>query len=487
MLRKVWGKSFCIVLLCYMSMTKFALYANEGILHFIKSPELSVASVGYCLLDATTGRMIHSYDEERALLPASVLKVVTTATALDLLGPDYRFATKVGYTGTVDKDGILQGNLIIRGGGDPMLGSEFSRYPQDHFLNKLFVAVQAAGIKGIKGRVVCDDSLFDTEGVSHKWLWEDMGNYFAAGSYGLNYSDNMYRLILRSGTVGTAPQILGTKPEIPDLMFSNYLRAAANAIDSVYIYGAPFSGQRYLYGTLPANRSTFTVKGDIPDPALYLGQVVSGMFVSKGIKVQGKPITVRLLRERGETFSYFGMHQLLSFSSDKLIDIITVTNKRSNNLFAETLLKQIALTRYPIASASRGIEVVSGYWREKGIDVSSLMLADGSGLSPVNRISAGAVARILFSIKNGKNGDSFLRTLPKAGEEGTVRNLLKGSRLNGSLYLKSGSIMGVQCFAGYYIGQKPYIIVLMVNNFTGPRSILRRDIERLFLSELSGR
>ena len=135
MLRKVWGKSIGIVLLCYMSMTKFALYANEGILHFIKSPELSVASVGYCLLDATTGRMIHSYDEERALLPASVLKVVTTATALDLLGPDYRFATKVGYTGTVDKDGILQGNLIIRGGGDPMLGSEFSRYPQDHFLN----------------------------------------------------------------------------------------------------------------------------------------------------------------------------------------------------------------------------------------------------------------------------------------------------------------------------------------------------------------
>ena len=103
-----------------------------------------------------------------------------------------------------------------------MLGSEFSQYPQDHFLNELFVAVQAAGIKEIKGRVVCDDSLFDTEGVSHKWLWEDMGNYFAAGSYGLNYSDNMYRLILRSGTVGTAPQILGTKPEVPNLTFTNY-------------------------------------------------------------------------------------------------------------------------------------------------------------------------------------------------------------------------------------------------------------------------
>ena len=127
MLRKVWGKSIGIVLLCCMGMTKVALYANEGILHFIKSPELSVASVGYCLLDATTGRMIHSYDEGRALLPASILKVVTTATALDLLGPDYRFATKVGYTGSVNKDGILQGNLIIRGGGDPMLGSESAR------------------------------------------------------------------------------------------------------------------------------------------------------------------------------------------------------------------------------------------------------------------------------------------------------------------------------------------------------------------------
>ncbi|MCH5329158.1 MAG: D-alanyl-D-alanine carboxypeptidase/D-alanyl-D-alanine-endopeptidase, partial [Coprobacter sp.] len=281
------------------------------------------------------------------------------------------------------------------------------------------------------------------------------------------------------------PVIESVTPEIPGLEFDNYLKAAASSVDSVYIYGAPFSCRRTLYGTLPANRRSFTVKGDIPDPPLYLGQVVTRTLRSGGITVSGDPVTVRQLRQSRQDAASRDMKPLLTFLSDPLIDIVTQTNRQSNNLFAETLLRQIALAGHPAGSASGGLDVLLRYWKKRGVDTTPMMLCDGSGLSPVNAISARTLADILLKTYNGANGERFLHTLPQAGKEGTVRTLLAGTPLAGRLYLKSGSMSRVQCFAGYYIGQKPYVVVLLVNNFTGPRSQLKKQIEQLFLSRLS--
>ncbi|MCP9611161.1 D-alanyl-D-alanine carboxypeptidase/D-alanyl-D-alanine endopeptidase [Coprobacter tertius] len=470
---------FFILFLC---VVKCIAVTGKAMASLLQLPGLKPASVGYCLL-SPEGKIIDAYAEEKVLLPASVLKLVTTSTVLEMYGPAHRFVTQVSYTGDIFSDGVLHGDLVIQGGGDPMLGSEFGIRPVDSFLQELVIALKEKGIKNIKGRILGDDSLFDNEGVSHKWLWEDLGNYYAAGSYGLNYRDNLYRLVLRSGKSGTKPLILKTIPVMKELSFVNYLVAKNNNADSVYIYGAPFSDRRYLYGSLPAGRSSFTVKGDIPDPAFFLVKTITDALVANHISVSGAPDTYRRLVESGKKIPVGGGIPILRFESDPLSHIVSITNKRSNNLFAETLLRQVALKKYDTASAGKGISVLCEYWKSKGLDISALQMYDGSGLAVTNRISPLLLATIL---KQESCNDDFVYSLPEAGVEGTVKNLMKNSGLQGTLLLKSGSMAGVQCYAGYYIiASKRYPIVFMVNNFTCGRAELKAAIERFLKSSLS--
>ena len=235
----------------------------------LQAPYMQGASFSLIVKDVKEGKTVYSYDTDRLLSPASVLKTVTTATALEILGEDYRYPTSLEYDGTL-QDGVLHGNLYIKGSGDPSLGSSHFAPEQNKFLATWIAALQKAGIKQITGSVISDESIFDTEGISIKWLREDMGNYYAAGSYGISVFDNLYKLSLQTGPAGTQPSVKGTDPDIPSICFKNYLKALSVSSDSAYIIGSPFDNVRYLYGVLPANREQYVLKGDIPDPALFM-------------------------------------------------------------------------------------------------------------------------------------------------------------------------------------------------------------------------
>ena len=463
-----------------------SVYAGAGISRFVSLPELQSASVGFCIIDVESGKVVSSHDARRTLLPASVLKLLTSATALEMYGGEHRFYTDVSYSGTI-KDGVLYGNLYIRGCGDPTLGSVYGKRPVYDFRESLLKKLKDAGISRIEGCIVADDSRFDTEGVSPKWLWEDLGNYFAAGCYGVNYRDNTYRLTLRSGIAGTTPSIVRVDPEVPGLHFTNYLVASRNPIDSAYIYGAPFSLQRYIYGTIPEKRNAFVIKGDFPDPALFLADEMTSFLKASRISVKGAPVTMRMLVENGKDTEHSGkQYSLFRYPSDRLSDIIRIVNHNSNNLYAESLLRWIALTRYPKASAIKGVEVLKHFWREKGVDLDKLIQYDGNGLSPVNRISAEMICRILASVASDKNLQPiFYASLPRPGTSGTVRSFLKNSPLSKQMWLKSGSMAYVQSYAGYYnSGNRRYAIAVIVNNFDGPRARLRQALEQMFEAEL---
>ena len=187
----------------------------------LKMKETRGATFSMLVRDLSTGRVVAAYDTLRQVTPASVLKLVTTATALELLGPDYRFGTTIEHDGTILPDGTLDGNLFIRGGGDPSLGS--GHIEPTGFLEEWLAAIKKAGIRRIKGSVIADERFFDEEGISPKWLYEDMGSYYGAGCYGISAFDNLYRLKLKSYGVGTRPDILSTDPEIPGLRFHNHL------------------------------------------------------------------------------------------------------------------------------------------------------------------------------------------------------------------------------------------------------------------------
>ena len=432
------------------------------------------------------GRTVYSYDTDRLQSPASVLKTVATATALEILGEDYRYPTTLEYDGILE-NGTLEGNLYIKGSGDPSLGSSHFALGQNKFLSTWIAALQKAGIKHITGSVISDESIFDTEGVSIKWLREDMGNYYAPGSYGISIFDNMYKLSLQTGAAGTRPVLKGTEPDIPFIRFKNYLKAAPVSSDSAYIIGAPLDDVRYLYGVLPANREAYVLKGDIPDPALYLARYLTDQLQQKGIRVDGSPSCYRIEVEENR-WKKGERKEIVTTYSPTLREIASVCNHVSHNLYADALVKTVGLQYKPrrnemISSFGRGVQVVKEYWEKKGLDVFPLRMNDGSGLAPADKVSAGFMGELLvYMATESAVSDAFIASLPQAGIEGSVRNFLKGSKLQGKAHLKSGGITGVRSYAGYITKDgKTYAVAVFSNNYSCPMSRMTRALEKLLL------
>ena len=477
-----------IVLLCLLLCLHLLAGAQTPapVKWLLQAPYMRGASFSLVVKDVQEGKTVYSYDTDRLQSPASVLKTVATATALEILGEDYRYPTTLEYDGILES-GTLEGNLYIKGSGDPSLGSSHFAPGQNKFLSTWIAALQKAGIKHITGSVISDESIFDTEGVSIKWLREDMGNYYAPGSYGISIFDNMYKLSLQTGAAGTRPVLKGTEPDIPFIRFKNYLKAAPVSSDSAYIIGAPLDDVRYLYGVLPANREAYVLKGDIPDPALYLARYLTDQLQQKGIRVDGSPSCYRIEVEENR-WKKGERKEIVTTYSPTLREIASVCNHVSHNLYADALVKTVGLQYKPrrnemISSFGRGVQVVKEYWEKKGLDVFPLRINDGSGLAPADKVSAGFMGELLvYMATESAVSDAFIASLPQAGIEGSVRNFLKGSKLQGKAHLKSGGITGVRSYAGYITKDgKTYAVAVFSNNYSCPMSRMTGALEKLLL------
>lgn len=477
-----------IVLLCLLICLHLLAGAQTPapVKWLLQAPYMRGASFSLVVKDVQEGRTVYSYDTDRLQSPASVLKTVATATALEILGEDYRYPTTLEYDGILE-NGTLEGNLYIKGSGDPSLGSSHFAPGQNKFLSTWIAALQKAGIKHITGSVISDESIFDTEGVSIKWLREDMGNYYAPGSYGISIFDNMYKLSLQTGAAGTRPVLKGTEPDIPFIRFKNYLKTALVSSDSAYIIGAPLDDVRYLYGVLPANREAYVLKGDIPDPALYLARYLTDQLQQKGIRVDGSPSCYRIEVEENR-WKKGERKEIVTTYSPTLREIASICNHVSHNLYADALVKTVGLQYKPrrnemISSFGRGVQVVKEYWEKKGLDVFPLRMNDGSGLAPADKVSAGFMGELLvYMATESAVSDAFIASLPQAGIEGSVRNFLKGSKLQGKARLKSGGITGVRSYAGYITKDgKTYAVAVFSNNYSCPMSRMTRALEKLLL------
>lgn len=478
-----------VVCCCWQSQAQ----TPQPVKQLLSAPYMKGATFSIVVKDVQDGKVLYSYDADRLMSPASVLKTVATATALEMLGEDFRFETSLEYDGTIE-EGVLNGNLYIKGGGDPSLGSSHFaankntyRPAQNRFIPEWIAALRKAGIRKINGAVVSDERIFDTEGASIKWLREDMGNYYAPGSYGLSVFDNMYKLSLKTGAPGSRPVVTGTDPDLPTLHFINYLKAAPVSSDSAYIIGAPLSDERYLYGVLPANRESYTLKGDISDPALFLARYLAAALEREGIFVTGEPTCFRIESEAGR-WKESKRTTIVTTYSPSLKEIASVTNHVSHNLFADALLKMVGLQYKPgrnevISSFGRGVKVVAGYWKEKGLDVFPLRMNDGSGLAPADKVSADFIADMLvYMASESEAKEAFVASLPQAGVEGSVRNMLKGSRLQGKARLKSGGITGVRSYAGYITKDgKTYAVAVFSNNYSCSMGQMTKALEKLLL------
>ncbi len=425
-------------------------------------PGMQNASWGLDVEDAA-GKTIVARGPDLSLTPASTLKLFVTAAALDRFGPEKRFSTRIYYDGTIS-GGTLEGNLYIKGGGDPSLGSRLVRGAKS--MEAVFAdwaaAVKGAGIRSIKGAVVGDDSAFDSVQPG-SWAWEDIGNYYAAQPSALTINDGLYELYFKPAKkAGEPAAVLRTDPPVAGLSFEDHMKTGpAGSGDDGYIYAFPGQFRAVLRGTIPQGRPEFAIKGALPDPALFAAQAFGAYLSSAGVLQsmapgRGAPPPADRLTQVAETYGA------------PLKEIVRVTNKRSFNLYAELLLRQLGG-----GDPGAGLKAVRSFLAENGADVSEMKLSDACGLSWRDAVKARNFARLLVSLLGKKYFPEFRDSLVFPGDPdatGHVRKMGLGTPLEKDLRLKSGSINGVRSYAGYLRTRKGRTLAFafIVNNYSSP-------------------
>lgn len=436
-------------------------------------PITGQANMSVLVQNLTTGEVIDSYREDKVVPPASVMKLLTTAACLETMGPGFRFPTILEYTGTID-GGVLHGDLYIRGGCDPSLGWK----GRTAFLNQWVKAVKAAGITRIDGAVIADMTMLDGEAQNPAWLCEDAGNYYAPGIFALNYYGNTMNIVLKSGEPGSVATVVGTEPQVEDIVFINRVRCDKIQYDGAFVSGIPYSRERYLTGAVPSNLGTFGVKGDLPNPGLLLARHLTTRLREAGVAVK---------RDANYLPDYNPLtpprHELYIHYSEPLSEIIKETNVNSNNLYAEALFRYLG-TRYTLpGTIHNSQDLLRDYWRRRGVAVQNAIIKDGCGLAPQDAVSAKAFVQLLTIMRSSPNADAWMASLPVSGKTGTLTSLCPGTPLEGRIHAKSGTIAGTKNFAGYIDmpNGDTWVFAILINSAPGKARNIQHVIQQYLL------
>ncbi|MGQ0828749.1 MAG: D-alanyl-D-alanine carboxypeptidase/D-alanyl-D-alanine endopeptidase [Bacteroidota bacterium] len=438
-----------------------------------------------CVMNAKKDSIITEYNSNLSMVPASTLKIVTTGAALSILGSDFTFETQLQYDGVLDTiTGILKGNLYIMGGGDPTLDSEYFKSKKDSLstVEKWALILKDKGIKKIEGAIIGDASIFDDNMVPSQWIWADMGNYFGAGASGLSYHDNKYTLYLKSGEVKSQTSINKIQPEIEGLQMVNAVTAGGND-DNAFIFGSPYSNYRMAQGTIPANKNNYEVEGSIPDPPLFCAQSLEQALKNLSITVSEKASTTRLLKENNK-YQATNRKILHKHYSPTLDKIVYWTNLKSNNLYAEHLLKYIAYKKTGIGKESEGTDIITAFWKNKGVDISGFFMNDACVLSRANAITTKTETQIFRLMVKDKNFKAFYDSFPIAGKSGSLGNLCEGTCAENNLRAKSGYITRARGYAGYVKNKKgeQLCFSILANNYECSPTEMKKKLERILIA-----
>lgn len=461
----------CLLLFILINFSAFA-QPVKPLENFLNDDAVKNAAVSVCFADASSGEILMETKPQTAVVPASVLKLITSATALETLGKDFRFSTSLAISGRIENR-VLNGDLIIVGGGDPTLGSSYFCTNPAEFFSQWAHAIKQAGIDSITGNIVADNTIYSDQDIVQSWLWEDIGSYYGAAAQGISVFDNSFEIAFRtSDTIGGLSEVRLVKPQIPNLIIDNQVVSGSDNRDRAFIFGSPSDNKRTIKGTLPRGKNDYRISSSIPDPAMVFASELRKVLLDSMVFVGGN-----IEKRKAQPDSI-----LLKWESPALAAIIQQLNFESINLYAEHLLKQLGLTIFNDGSTTAGTKVVVDFWKAKGIDTKSLFMADGSGLSRSNAITAKTLVDVLVAMKKDTvNFSVYEQSLPRAGMEGTLKNYFQESVLKGKAHIKSGSMTRVRSLAGYLPTKSGRLVAfaIMVNNFSCTGSEMSRKMERL--------
>ncbi len=461
-----------VLLLVYTSgfSQTVAQKLTSAVNNLLKDGQMKHAIMSLYVIDASTGKAVYDYNSQFGLAPASAQKIFTAAAALEFLGADYKYKTTISYTGSI-KDNILLGDLYLTGFGDPTLGSwRYASTKREMILEKIAAVLKSNGINSIRGNIVLDNSGFSYQPIPGGWLWDDMGNYYGAGVWALNWNENQYDLLLKPGKQEMDEvEIIGTKPLMNQTDFINHLKTGKpKSGDHAYIYLAPYSNQGFIEGTVPAGERSFTISGSLPNPAEVFGEELKLFLNANQFQFSGNIKNIA-----GDENSYSLQQNAVqlpeSIYSPTLDSMVYWFLQKSINLYGEAFVKTFALESAGFGATDKGVEWLKKFWQQNGIEASALNIQDGSGLSPQNRVTAQSLVQALQFAKSRPWFQGFYKAMP----------------LYNNLKMKSGTIGGVKSFAGYSNAKngKSYTYAIIINNFDGSAASI---VQKMFtvLNEL---
>lgn len=422
---------------------------EEATKNLMNSPIAMSSNLSFYVADET-GNLVYEFQGNKGLSTASTQKIFTAAAALETLGKNFTYKTISAYSGTIS-NGNLNGNLFITSNGDPTLGSwRYEGYKPENFKQKLLEAIKKAGITKISGDLIIDDSYFDHQTIPGGWPFDDFGNYYGAGVWGVNWRENQFDINI-NGT-----DFKSFSYPLVGIKWLNDLKAAGSS-DQSLIFTSPYSDVALINGSLPAGKVT-TVSGSVPNPPLQLGVEVEKWLKDSGIEFAGKVVTNAQLEIEGKkSLEYPKSNIILTYESPTLDKIVYWFLRKSVNMYGENLIKTLGKEKKGNSSFKSGVAYLKEFWKSKGINPGMINFADGSGLSPQNYVSAKAEVQALLYAKKQTWFDTYYEGFP------TQDNGMK---------MKSGTMRDTKSYAGYHTSKdgKKYIYAIIINNYEGSGS-----------------
>ena len=409
---------------------------------------------------------IFSLNAGKLMMPASNMKILTLATAADALGWDARLTTTLEASGVLE-GGILHGDLFVRGGGDPTINTRDG--VGERVFSEWVSALEAQGIRSIDGRIIGDDQAFDDEGLGGGWAWDYLQYGYAAPVGALQYNENIAELRI-------VPSAIPGEPASVQLADGTGLTLLNRAVTGDPGSADTIDYRRHLHmpilevtGMIPAGGKPVTRSVAVVNPTLYFAQSLKNALVARGIHVSGDAADLDDLA--AELEPHLERRVIVSTTSPPLRTLATVLMKVSQNLYAETLLKAAGRARGGLGTTAAGRLAANATLSSWGIPETSYVIADGSGLSRYNYVSASALTAILARMySDPTHRDALLATLPVAGRDGTLATRMRGTLAEGNAMAKTGSIANVRSLSGFVRTRDGEMLVfsILANDFLIP-------------------
>lgn len=463
--------------------------ASPAAISAILDPVLQTrrGAVGVAVYSVDRSAPLYLRDADRPLMPASNMKLYTTAAALDRLGPDFQYTTSLYADGPVLPGGTLDGNLILTGRGDPSLSGRFFGDSATYVFDRFAEELRRAGVRRITGRLIGDASYFDAELSAPGWESGNLLWWYGARASALSFNDNVVILEIRPGASVGDPVEVAFVPRADGLRVENRaVTVGRRGGRSIGIGRRPDIDGFEVWGRIPVGGAPVRYVVAVEDPAGFALSVMRSRLERAGISVSGGDQVVYdrdLLPERPRRL-------VASHVSPRLVELVRVVNKRSQNFFAEQILKTLGAVIDEEGSFDDGGDVVEELLEDFGISTRSVYIADGSGLSRNNVVTPRATTELLVAMRSHPAFDDYYDSLLIAGQDGDPRRMRSPAAV-ANVHTKTGTLRGVSALSGYATTMDGEMLAFSVisNGLSGGKgaSIALEDAVAVALASYSSR